>query len=145
MVSAPPTPNTAPPGYYMLFIMHGDVPSVASIIQVAMVPPSMSVNDISLTEPRPRHDRERHLHREHSAGSRSHDYGQLFDRRRDGERREELCRRKPEYSRLLPGVTSQTVTVPVIGDGVTDPNETFTLNLSSPVGATLGKAARHAR
>ncbi|MBV9924143.1 MAG: DUF4214 domain-containing protein [Acidobacteria bacterium] len=37
-----------------------------------------------------------------------------------------------------PGVTSQTVNVPVIGDALDEPDETFTLNLSSPTNATIG-------
>jgi hypothetical protein len=36
--------------------------------------------------------------------------------------------------------TSLTVTVPVLGDPNADPNETFTLNLTNPVGATLTRA-----
>jgi streptogramin lyase len=36
-----------------------------------------------------------------------------------------------------PGVTTQTITVNVIGDTIVEPDETFTVNLSSPVGATI--------
>jgi hypothetical protein len=39
---------------------------------------------------------------------------------------------------FAPGVTAQTVTVPVIGDTTVEPSETFTLSLSAPVNATLG-------
>ncbi len=35
------------------------------------------------------------------------------------------------------GVTTRTVTVPAIGDGAVEPNETFLVNLSGPVNATL--------
>ncbi len=38
---------------------------------------------------------------------------------------------------LLPGVTSQTVTVPVLGDTVGEANETFTASLSLPSGAAI--------
>src|SRR5262249_50949714 len=38
---------------------------------------------------------------------------------------------------FAPNVTVQTITVPVIGDAAVEPNETFTVNLSSPVNATL--------
>ena len=38
---------------------------------------------------------------------------------------------------FAPGQTSKTVTVNVAGDAVLEPNETFTLNLSAPTGATL--------
>ena len=36
-----------------------------------------------------------------------------------------------------PGQTSRTVTVPVLGDSTTEPNETFVVTLSAPVGAVL--------
>ena len=39
---------------------------------------------------------------------------------------------------FAPGETSKTVAVSVLGDTVAEANETFTLNLSSPSGATLG-------
>ena len=39
---------------------------------------------------------------------------------------------------FAPGVVSQTVTVPVIGDFAIEPLETFTVSLSSPAGAVLG-------
>ena len=35
------------------------------------------------------------------------------------------------------GATSRTITVPIIGDTLAEPNETFTVNLSAPVNATL--------
>jgi len=38
------------------------------------------------------------------------------------------------------GKTTQTVAVPIIGDTVIEPNESFTLNLSNPVKATLADA-----
>ena len=39
-----------------------------------------------------------------------------------------------------PGHTSATVTVPVSGDTVHEPDETFDVTLSSPTNATLGDA-----
>ena len=39
-----------------------------------------------------------------------------------------------------PGVTSLQVSVPLIGDSITEPTEMFSLMLSNPVGATLGNA-----
>jgi hypothetical protein len=33
-VTAPAGPNLAPPGYYMLFAMNGDVPSTARIVRI---------------------------------------------------------------------------------------------------------------
>jgi len=50
MVSAPPSSNGAPPGYYMLFIVNGDVPSVASIVKVGTSLPTLSASDVSVTE-----------------------------------------------------------------------------------------------
>ena len=38
------------------------------------------------------------------------------------------------------GTITQTVTVPVVGDTLDELNETFTVTLSNPVGATLGTA-----
>jgi hypothetical protein len=38
---------------------------------------------------------------------------------------------------FAPGETTKTVTVPVIGDRLGEPNETFVVNLSSPTNATL--------
>src|SRR5262249_48993850 len=42
---------------------------------------------------------------------------------------------------FAPGETSKFVDVAVRGDTMVEPNETFTLNLSSPVNATLADAA----
>ena len=39
---------------------------------------------------------------------------------------------------FAPGETSKTVTVVVSGDTTFEPNETFTVGLSAPSGATLG-------
>jgi len=39
-----------------------------------------------------------------------------------------------------PGQTSQTISVPVIGDTITEANETFTVNLSTPTNATIADA-----
>jgi hypothetical protein len=36
-----------------------------------------------------------------------------------------------------PGDTSKTISVPVVGDTVPEPNETFSVDLSSPAGATI--------
>ncbi len=38
---------------------------------------------------------------------------------------------------FAPGETSKTITVPVIGDRLPEPNETFSVNLSSPTNATI--------
>jgi len=42
---------------------------------------------------------------------------------------------------FAPGVTTQTITILVTGDLVYETNETFTIDLSSPTGATLAKAS----
>ena len=41
---------------------------------------------------------------------------------------------------FAPGVTSQTVNVNIIGDATSEANETFTVTLSNPTGATISKA-----
>jgi chitinase len=41
---------------------------------------------------------------------------------------------------FAPGVTSLTITVPIVGDTQAESNETFRLVLSNPAGATLAKA-----
>ena len=41
---------------------------------------------------------------------------------------------------FAPGQTSQTISVPVIGDTITEANETFTVNLSTPTNATISDA-----
>ncbi len=55
-VTAPPSANLAPPGFYMLFLLSSGVPSVASIIQVdnssfAQNGPAVSLSLTSLTFP----------------------------------------------------------------------------------------------
>src|SRR5581483_5828907 len=39
---------------------------------------------------------------------------------------------------FAPGETSKPITVPVIGDRLGEPNETFLVSLSSPTNATIG-------
>jgi len=39
---------------------------------------------------------------------------------------------------IQPGQTSATIKVPVVGDAVSEPDETFTITLSNPTNATLG-------
>ena len=41
-LAAPPSPGVAPPGYYMLFVRHKGVPSVASWVQLAADAPDAS-------------------------------------------------------------------------------------------------------
>jgi len=44
---------------------------------------------------------------------------------------------------FAPGVTTQTIDVPIIDDASLEPGETFTVTLSSPVNATLGAVVTH--
>ncbi len=46
---------------------------------------------------------------------------------------------------FTPGQLTQTVPVPVLGDTVFEPTETFVVNLSNPINATIGdgQGARH--
>src|SRR5262249_38648062 len=41
---------------------------------------------------------------------------------------------------FTPGTTTQTFTVPILGDTLAEGNETFTINLSKPANATVGNA-----
>ena len=41
---------------------------------------------------------------------------------------------------FVPGDVSETITIAVVGDGLDEPNETFVVNLSAPVGASLADA-----
>ena len=41
---------------------------------------------------------------------------------------------------FAPGVVTQTINVPIIGDTLTEPNETFTVTLSGAVNATIARA-----
>ena len=139
MVSAPPTPNTAPPGYFMLFVDRGDVPSVAKIIRVGATLPALSVNDVSVTEGATGStvnavftvslelSSAQTVNVAYATANGSAVAGQNYVA-------------QSGVLSFSPGVTSQTVTVAVKGDGIADPSETFSLNLSAPVGAILGKA-----
>jgi hypothetical protein len=42
---------------------------------------------------------------------------------------------------FAPGETSKTIAVPIVGDTTVEPDESFTLTLSTPVNATLGTAS----
>ena len=44
---------------------------------------------------------------------------------------------------FIPGNTSVLVVIPIVGDTVVEPNETFAVTLTAPVNATLGAITRH--
>jgi hypothetical protein len=44
----------------------------------------------------------------------------------------------PLTLQFAPGVTTQTVSVPIVGDTIPEPDETFVVNLSTPTNATIG-------
>ena len=46
---------------------------------------------------------------------------------------------------FAPGVTTQTITIPIANDTIAESDETFTVTLSSPVGATLAKTSATVR
>jgi len=46
----------------------------------------------------------------------------------------------PTTVTFTPGTTSQTFSVPILGDTAVEPDETFTVTLSSPTNAAIGKA-----
>ncbi len=138
-VDAPTSAAATPPGYYMLFILKGDVPSVAKIVRVAPMLPSLSVDDaeategpdgtitnlvftvsLSLTTDQPV----------------TVSYATAADTAADGLD----YQGQTGILTFAPLVKTQLVTVPILGDALADPLETFTLNLSTPAGANLLKA-----
>ena len=61
---------------------------------------------------------------------------QLRHRQRHRDRRQRLHRRRRGTLTFAPGETTKTITVPVLGDTVVEPNETFVVNLTAPTNAT---------
>jgi hypothetical protein len=136
MVSAPPTPNASPPGYYYLFILKGDVPSVAKIIRVGDALPTITVADAAATEGA--NGTTTNLVftvtlSEARATPVTVNYSTADDTALAGQ---DYTARTGTVT-FAPLSTTQTITIPILGDAINDPNETFTLNLSAPIGATL--------
>ena len=75
---------------------------------------------------------ERHLHRHPLAGVLPDGDGELRDRERHRDRRHGLHGRRRARSTFTAGQTSKTIAVTVNGDTTIEPNETFTVDLSSP-------------
>ena len=137
-VSAPPVPDASPPGYYYLYILKNGVPSVSKIIRVGDLP-TVSVTGTTVTEGATGNTVNAQFTvslSEASAKTITVNYATANDTAVAGQ----------DYNAstgtitFAPGVTTQTVTVPITGDGILDPNEMFTLNLSTPVNAQLGIA-----
>ncbi len=136
MVSAPPTANTASPGYYMLFLIRGEVPSVGQIIKVGPTLPEVSVETIALTE-----------------GATGVTRSMVFTVSLELASAETVTVGYTTTSgtaiagadfaaqtgviTFTPLQKIQMVTVPIFGDGVVEATEEFTLNLFMPVGASL--------
>jgi hypothetical protein len=135
-VSAPPTPNTAPPGYYMLLVLKGDVPSIGEIIKVGPNVPEVSVEAASVTE------RANGVSRElvftvslelASAETVTVGYATANGTAIAGQ--DYLA--QAGTITFAPLQKTQTITVTVVGDGLAEATEDFTLNLLTPTGALL--------
>ena len=139
MVTAPPTPNASPPGYYMLFLLKGDVPSVASIIRVGTTLPALSVADITAEE-----------------GTVANPGAALFTVTLAAASAKTVT---AEYSTadgtaaagadyvaltgtvtFAPGTTTQTIAIPLLNNGAATDGKTFNLILATPTNAGFTKA-----
>ncbi len=133
-VKAPVTPNASPPGYYMLFLHKGDVPSIAEMIHVGTTVPALSIDDVTVNE-----------------GTVANPGFALFT--------VELAVSSAKtvtatYSTapgtavagvdyvvqtgtvtFAPGTTTQTIAIPLLNNGVAVDNKTFTLTLATPTNA----------
>jgi hypothetical protein len=136
-VSAPPTADASPPGYYYLFILKGDVPSVAKIIKVGTDLPAVSVTGTSVTEGTAGSTVNATFTvtlAQSSAKSVTVNYATA-----DGTALAGTNYLAQTGTVTFPPLsTTQTITVPIINDGVLDPNLLFTVNLSAPVNAAVG-------
>ena len=75
-----------------------------------------------------------------SRGERQGRLGGVRDRRRLGDDRGQRLRGEVGHARLRPGQTLQTILVRVEGDDANELDETFDVELSAPVHASLGNA-----
>ena len=136
-VSAPPTADASPPGYYYLFILKGDVPSVAKIIKVGADLPAVSVTGTSVTEG-PVGSTVNATFTVTLARASAKTVTVNFATA-DGTALAGTNYVAQTGTVTFPPLsTTQTITVPIINDGVLDPNELFTVNLSAPVNAVVG-------
>ena len=135
-VSAPPTADASPPGYYYLFVLKGNVPSVAKIIKVGTTLPTVSVTGTSATEG-PTGTTTNAVFTVSLSLSSAQTVTVAYATADGTASAGTHYTARTGTVTFNPLVTTQTVTVPILNDGVTDPDELFTLNLSAPVGATL--------
>ena len=139
MVSAPPTPNASPPGYYMLFILKGNVPSVAKFVKVGTTLPALTVNDVAITELATGNTANAVFSVSLSLSSAQTVTVAYATANGTAVAGQDYTAKSGTLT-FSPLMTVQTVTVPILGDGVTESNETFTLNLSSPANAIITDA-----
>jgi hypothetical protein len=138
-VVAPPGPELAPPGYYMLFILNGvGVPSVAKMIRIdaGAQTPSLSISNATVTEG--------------NAGTVNAEFTVTLSPASTqtvtvqwATANGTATTASGDYQAgsgiltFLPDQTTQTLAVTVNGDTAAESNETFFVNLSSPSNATV--------
>jgi hypothetical protein len=137
-VQAPVDARTMPPGDYLLFVLNSDdVPSVARIVRLggAAAAPSLLLSDASAAEGTA------------SGGT------AIFTVAVNGSTTQTVtvdyatangtATAGSDYTAASgtlsfpPGVTSRTISVPITGDADVEPNETFTVTLSSAANASI--------
>ncbi len=139
-VVAPTNANLAPLGHYMLFVVNGNgVPSVAQIVHLTPGPggttPTVSIDDATVTEG--------------NTGSVSAIFTVSLSAPSNQAVTVQYATANgtatagSDYTAIsgtltfTAGQLTHTIAVPVLGDTVVEPNETFVVNLSDPINATL--------
>jgi uncharacterized repeat protein (TIGR01451 family) len=138
-VKSPVTPNASPPGYYMLFLLKGDVPSVGSIIHVGTTVPALSVKDVSVNEgtvANPGTAQFTVTLAVASAKTVTVNYSTAPGTAVAGI---DYVAQTGTVT-FAPGTTTQTISIPLLNNGVATDNKTFTLTLATPTNAGFTKA-----
>ncbi|MEX0677393.1 MAG: Calx-beta domain-containing protein, partial [Pirellulales bacterium] len=135
-VTSPPSPNTAPPGYYMLFVVKGEVPSVAKIIKVGPTLSGVSIEDSSVLEGPAASTRDMVFTVSlelASAETVTVAYATANGAALAGQ---DFVAQSGTVT-FAPLQKTQTITVSITGDGAVEDTEAFAVNLSAPVGTVL--------
>ena len=98
--------------------------------------PTLSIDDVDRHRGRRRH-RRRDLHRHPERGQRADGHGQLRDRQRHARPRPADYAAASGTLSFAAGETTKTITVTVNGDLLDEVDETFAVNLSNAVNATI--------
>lgn len=133
-VKAPVTPNASPPGYYMLFLLKGDVPSVAEFIHVGTTVPALSIEDITANEGTVANPGVALFTVElavSSAKTVTATYSTAPGTALDGI---DYVAQTGTVT-FAPGTTTQTIAIGLLNSGVDTDNKTFTLTLATPTNA----------